>query len=180
MKIISKHLIVDRCNGDRINLYNELSKIESLSNSKKLIETGDVIKLTNLSENYSISELVDNTLAKNKKTTIKILNENNFGQEDCVTILRTFLYKLKRLFKIQLQAIEHNQNIESIITSYKPPIFWKDKDIIKIQFKNLNYQDIKKLIAKTNSIEHQIKKYPTISINILTNFILETGVNTNN
>ena len=95
------NLIVDRCNGDRINLYNELSKIESLSNSKKLIETGDVIKLTNLSENYSISELVDNTLAKNKKTTIEILNENNFGQEDCVTILRTFLYKLKRLFKIQ-------------------------------------------------------------------------------
>lgn len=166
------NLIVARCKGDRINLYNELEKIEIYSKGKKKIEIDEVLKLTNLSENFDVHELVDNTLAKNRKKTLYILNENNFVSEDTILITRIFLNKLKRLLEIQ-KHLKIKDNIEEAITSFKPPIFWKDKEVIKKQLKNLDYEETQLLIIKTNQIELLIKKNPTTSLNIVMDFIME-------
>ncbi len=168
----SINLIIERSANDRINLYNELNKIEVYSRDKKKIDTRNILELTNLSENFSIFELIDSTLVKNKKKVFNILNENIFVSEDIVLILRTFLNRLKRLLKIQLQ-LKDNSDLDKIITSYKPPIFWKEKDIIKKQVKTWNLSKIQELIIKINDIELLVKKYPNFSINFLTNFILE-------
>jgi DNA polymerase-3 subunit delta len=166
------NLILERCRGDRINLYNELNKIESFLINKKSANTDDILKLTNLSENISFNELIDNTLAKNQKKTLYILNENNFAPEDSVLILRLFSGRLKRLHKIQSQ-IKIKNNIEEAISGYRPPVFWKEKDVLKKQIETWTYEQIENLIFKTNSIELLIKKNPTISTNIVTNFLLE-------
>ena len=166
------NLILERCRGDRINLYNELNKIESFLINKKSANTDDILKLTNLSENISFNELIDNTLAKNQKKTLYILNENNFAPEDSVLILRLFSGRLKRLHKIQSQ-IKVKNNIEEAISGYRPPVFWKEKDVLKKQIMTWTYEQIENLIFKTNSIELLIKKNPTISTNIVTNFLLE-------
>lgn len=168
----SINIIVERCNGDRINLKNELQKIENFSKNKKQVDYEDILKLSNLVENYSISELIDNSLAKNKKKTLNILNENNFNSEDCVIISRTYLTKLKRLLNLHIK-IKNKYDVENVISSYKPPIFWKEKDIIKQQIKISNHETIKDLIIKTNQIEYLVKKNPSSSINIVTNFILD-------
>tara|TARA_Y100000389_G_scaffold149357_1_gene148665 strand:- start:2243 stop:3253 length:1011 start_codon:yes stop_codon:yes gene_type:complete len=173
------NLIVERSNGDRINLNNELDKIEFFSKDKKNINLDQILKLTNLTENYSVSELVDNSLIKNKKKIITILNENNFTQDDGILILRIFLFKLKRLLKIQ-KEIKTVKNVDSAISSFKPPIFWKDKSIIREQIKTWSYDQIKKLIIKTNEIEYQAKKNPLISLYIITNFIMEQLKSSNN
>ena len=151
------NIIVERSNGNRINLYNELDKISNFSKNKKIIDTNDILKLTNLSENFSVYELVDNSLARKQKKILNILNENNFSSEDCILILRIFLIKLKRLLKIQ-QEVEKEKNVEKVISSYKPPIFWKEKDVIKEQIKLLNLEKIHELIVKVNGIELLIKK----------------------
>ena len=91
------NLIVTKCSGDREALINELKKIEFFSKGGKKINIEHITKLTNLNENHSISELIDNCLAKNKKKTINILNENNFNNEDCIMIARSFLIKAKKL-----------------------------------------------------------------------------------
>ena len=173
------NLIIQRSNGDRINLNNELSKIDSFSKNKKTISSEQILNLTNLAENYSVSELVDSSLNKNKKKIMTILNENNFSQEDGILILRVFLSKLKRLLKIQFE-IKHNQNVDSAISSFKPPIFWKEKDTVKQQIKTWSCEQIENLIVKTNSIELQVKKNPLLSISIITNFILDQAITTNN
>ena len=85
------NLIVNKCSGDRETLINELQKIEYFSKNGKKINSENISKLINLSENHSISELVDNCLAKNKKKIISILNENNFSNEDCIMIVRSFI-----------------------------------------------------------------------------------------
>ena len=175
----SINLIIQRCGGDRVNLYNELQKIEIYSKNKKKIEIEDIAKLTNLSENLNLNDLVDNTLAKNLKKTLYILNENNFAPEDTILILRIFLNKLKRLLKIKSQ-VKTKDNIENVINNFKPPVFWKEKEILKKQVGILSYQDIKDLIIKTNNLELIAKKNPLISTNIITNFIIEQGVSTNN
>mgnify|MGYP001421411381 CR=1 FL=1 len=168
----SINLLVERSRGDRMNLNNELNKIKYYAVNKKTIELNEVLKLSNLSENYSASELVDNSLAKNKRKTLSILNENNFLQEDCVMILRIFLSKLKRLLKIK-REMKNSSNIEKALLAYKPPIFWKEKDIIKSQIEILDYKKILDLIIETNKIELLVKKNPSISVNLTTNFILE-------
>ena len=173
------NLIVERCRGDRQNLFNELQKIEGYIKNKKKIDIEDLVKLTNLAENYNVSELVDSCLAKNKKKTINILNENNYSLEDCIIIIRTFLIKAKRLLKLS-RASKNQKNIEEVISSFKPPIFWKDKDIVKKQMQNWPYNKAENLIYKVNEIELLIKKNSTNSINILSDFIIEQSTISNN
>ena len=172
------NIIVERAKGDRINLKNELNKIEYFSTNKKKIELEEILDLTNLAENYNVSELVDNSLAQNKKKTLYILNENNFASDDCIQIVRVYLSKLKRLLNIKSETIK-NDNLDQIITSYKPPIFWKEKDIVKQQIKIWNFKNIENLIMDTNELEYQIKKNPNSSTILLTNFILEKTLQPN-
>ena len=173
------NIIVERCRGDRQNLNNELQKIQNFIKNKKKVEIEDLLKLTNLAENYDVSELVDSCLAKNKRKTINILNENNYSLEDCIIIIRTFLMKAKRLLKLS-QESKDKKNIDDIISSFKPPIFWKDKEIVKQQMKSWSYENVGNLIYKINEIEYLIKKNSSNSINILSNFIIEQTLRTNN
>ena len=174
------NLIINKCNGDREILINELNKIEYYSKNGKKINSEDIIKLTNLNENHSVSELVDNCLAKNKKKIINILNENNFNNEDCILIARSFLNKSKKILQLS-KEFEKNKNIELTISSAKPPIFWKDKEITKQQLNQWKPENIKKLIYKLCEIELLIKKNLNNSIHLITDFILEQSYfNSNN
>ena len=166
------NIIVDKCNGDRKNLNNELNKIKNYTLKNKKISTQEILKLVNLSENYELSELIDNCLAKNKNKIINILNENNYSTEDCMIILRTFLSKTKRILKLAIE-LEKNKDINKTINSAKPPIFWKDKEIVKVQLNKWKTKKIKELIKNINNVELEIKKNYNNSIFIVTNFILE-------
>ncbi len=165
------NLLIDRCRGNRQNLRNELDKIDSFIKNKKNINIDQIMKLTNLAENYNVSELIDSYLAANFKKTINILNENNFSIEDCMLITRTLLIKSKRLYKLLLE-INNNKSIEEAISSFKPAIFWKDKEIVKEQIKNWSLSRAENLIYKTNELELLIKKNSYNSINILSDFII--------
>jgi len=173
------NLLVARSRGDRLNLYNEITKIENFTRNKKKININDILKLTNLAENYSVTELVDNCLAKNSTKTINILNENNYNTEDCILIIKTLLAKAKRLNKLQNQTKE-NKNIDQVITSFKPTIFWKDKEIVREQIKNWTLKKVENLIYKINEIELLIKKNSSNSVNILFDFIITQSNKTNN
>jgi len=169
------NIIVQRCRGDRINLYNELQKIENFAKDKKQLNSEDILKLTNLSENFDISELVDNTLAKEKKRTLHILNENSFTNDDSIVILKIFINKLKRLIKLQSQILD-KKDVDNVISNFKPPIFWKEKEIVKKQVEIRNIKSTKKILFKVNNLELTIKKNTANSKNIVTNFILEQAI----
>ena len=164
--------VIKKCNGDRENLFNDLKKIENYCKNGKKINSEIISKLLYLYEDYNISELVDNCLAKNENRTINILNENNFSTEDCILITRTFLNKSKRIL-VLLNNYNDNKSIDLTISSAKPPIFWKDKEIIKQQIFKWSPANIKLLIYKINELELLVKKNTTNSINLITNFILE-------
>ena len=168
------NLIIERCRGDRQNLFNEIEKISSLLLSKKKITTEDVIKLTNLAENYSISELADNCLAKNTNKVNKILNENKFSSDECILNLRTLLFKTKRLLELSRKNIQ-NKNVEQTISSSRPPIFWKDKQIVKNQIMNWKVNEVENLIINIKNLEIDVKKHASSSLNLVLDFILNTA-----
>jgi len=165
------NLIVNKCNGNRENLINELKKIENYNFGGKKINSEIIKKLINSGENISISELVDNCLAKNQRKTIYILNENNFSSDDCIVIVRTFLNKSKKIYALS-KEYKLNRNIEQTISSAKPPIFWKDKEITKQQINKWTSENIRYLIYKLNELELLIKKNINNSISLVTDFIL--------
>ena len=174
------NLIVEKCNGDRKNLKNEIEKIKNYMFGKKKISSQEILKLINLNENYELSELVDNFLAKNKNKIINILNENNYSTEDCIIILRTFLSKTKRILKLA-KELEETKDINKTINSAKPAIFWKDKEIVKIQLNKWKPDKIKELIKNLNDIELEIKRNYNSALLIVTNFIWEKSkIETNN
>ena len=175
----SINLIINKCSGDREALYNELNKIDFYTKNGKKITTEDIMKITNLIENHSVSELVDNCLAKNNKKIINILNENNFNNEDCILITRSLLNKSKKILQL-VKEFENNKNIELTISAAKPPIFWKDKEITKQQIKKWKQENIKDLIYKLTDIELLIKKNLNNSINFITDFILEQSYTKSN
>jgi len=164
------NLLIGRSRGDRGNLINELNKIENLSITKKNIEIEDVLKLTNLSENYSVFELAESYLAKNKKQVSKILNENNFANEECVLILRTILNRSKRLLKLK-ESQNETGNIDLTISSFKPPIFWKEKNVVKKQIQSWSDDEVKKMIYKINDLEILVKKNSNNSLNFVSDFV---------
>ena len=166
------NLIINKCNGDREFLENELSKIEFFLYNKKSIETHELSKLINLIENHSISDLLDNCLINNARKVSLILNENNFNNEDCIIIIKTFLAKTKKILKLANNYAKNN-NLEMTISESKPPIFWKEKDAVKQQLQKWKPDMLKKLIANINQVELELKKNSQSSLSILMNFIFE-------
>lgn len=165
------NLILNKCNGDKAALKNELNKIK-LYGHKNKINTEIILKLTNLTENYNISELVDNYLAKYYKKTQYILNENIFTDEDSILIIRILLNKLKKNLKLS-ESFQQNKDLDKTILSAKPPIFWKDKEITKQQILKWSPKEIKKTIFNLNKIELYVKKGLGSSISLVSSFILE-------
>ena len=173
------NFIIERSKGSRINLKNELEKIASYSEKKLSINLNEIVKITNSNSNYDASELTDNCLALNKKKTLMILNENNPSLEDNIIILKTFLYKLKRLKKLKVE-LNSKKDLDYVLSSYKPPIFWKDKNLIKHQLQIWSLEQIKSLIRKINDLELLVKKNSQISNQLMNNFILEKLDRVNN
>ncbi len=173
------NILVDRSGGERSSLNNELRKIESYIYEKRKISFDEISVITNLSENYSVSELIDSCLKKNLKKTINILNENNYNSEDCLLIIRTFLIKLKRLLDLKLKT-EKGEIIDTVINSYKPSIFWKDKEVVKMQIKIWSLAEIHKLLSQISETELKIKKNIDSGLLILSDFLITKSKTLNN
>ena len=173
------NILVDRSSGERSSVNNELRKIESYIYKKRKISLDEISVITNLTENYSVSELIDNSLKKNLKKTINILNENNYNSEDCLLIIRTFLIKLKRLLDLKLKT-EKGETIDAVVNSYKPPIFWKDKEVVKLQIKIWPITEIHKLLSQINETELKIKKNIDSAMLILSDFLITKSKTPNN
>ena len=167
----SLNLIVNRANGNRENLKNDLEKIFNFSITNKNIDYENIIKLTNLSENYGVNKLADSYLEKNIKSTSKILNENIFSEQDCVLIIRTILSKSKRLMNI-IEIYNETKDLDKAIMSAKPPVFWKDKISVKKQAKTWALSELKNKIYKINDIESLIKINSRNSINLISDFMI--------
>ena len=168
------NIIVDKCQGDRNNLNRELEKVEMFIDGNTKFDISDILKLISLSENYTVSELVDSCLSKNIKNTAKILNENYYTNDDCILILRTMLNKTKRLIKLR-DDYDVTKNLDSTVSNFRPPIFWKDKDVIKKQLLKWDKKNSSELIFEINELEKLIKKNSENSLRITYDFVLSTA-----
>ena len=170
------NLIVEKCSGDRKNLNNEINKILNFCFEKKIVDREQILKLINFYENENYFELIDNCLAKNHYKVCKIINNNNFNKAEAIIIIRSFLSRLKRLGELKKLQIQMG-SINETINNFKPPIFWKDKEIVQKQIEYWSTKKIYEMIDKVNSLEINFKKNSNLSNNLVFDLILNTSNN---
>ena len=63
-----------------------------------------------------------------------------------------------------------NKSIDDTIAAFRPPIFWKEKDIVKQQMSNWSEDEVKEKIFEISNLEILIKR-STSSINLVSDLI---------
>ena len=99
----------------------------------------------------------------------KILSELYINTVNQIFFLRILGNKVQRLIKIKEQ-LNKTKNVENLLNTLKPPIFWKEKPIVKKQLDIWNINDLKNTVHEINNIELLCKKNPNISKIIFFNF----------
>jgi len=173
------NLLIHKSNFDRNNLRNEIEKIKSFALNKKSIELEDVKLLINFSGDHKSDILINECLCGNTPQYKKIISELYVGAVNQILLLRILSNKIHRLMKIKEQEID-TTDLDILINNSKPPIFWKEKPLIKKQLAIWNFDDLKEIISEINKTELLCKKNPQISNSIFFNFFSNICLKANN
>ena len=173
------NLLIEKSNSDRNNLRNEIEKIYSFSLNKKKLELNDIKSLINFTGDYKSDILVNECLCGNIKQYKKIMSELYVNTVNQILLLRILSNKTQRLLKIKAEENRSN-NVDNLINSTKPAIFWKEKPLVKKQLSIWSLNDLKKMIGEINNTELLCKKNPHISRIIFFNFFSEICKKANN
>ena len=173
------NLLIEKSNLDRNNLRNEIEKIKSYSLNKKKLEIEDIRSLINFSGHYKNDTLVNECLCGNISQYKKIISELYANTVNEILLLRILSSKVHRLLKIKEQENKSN-NLDNLINTSKPVIFWKEKPLVKKQLSIWSLLDLKKIIEEVNNTELLCKKNPQISNSIFFNFFSNICKKANN
>tara|TARA_B100000700_G_scaffold331712_1_gene467410 strand:+ start:6353 stop:7339 length:987 start_codon:yes stop_codon:yes gene_type:complete len=170
------NMIIDKSMGDRKNLKNEMNKILNYCLDKRKISRNEISKLINFNGDDNYFELIDNCLSKNYIKVGKIINNNNFSKNDSIILIRSFLSRLKRLIELKKLQMELTGSKETV-ENFKPPIFWKDKQIVQKHIEIWPIDKVYALINEVNNLEIKYKKNSQFSNNLIFDLILNTSNN---
>ena len=173
------NLLVQQSNNDRNNLFNEIEKIKSFSLNKKGLNIDDIKKLINFSGEHKPDTLINECLTGNILEYKKVLSEVYTSTINQIYFLRILNNKVQKLLKMK-EIQKDFKDIDSLINSSKPPIFWKDKPIVKKQLSIWGSGDLQKIIYGIDNTEILCKKNPQVSNIIFFNFFNDICKKANN
>ena len=173
------NFLIEKSNLDRNNLRNEIEKIKSYSLNKKTIELDEIKSLINFSGDYKSDLLVNECLCGNIFQYKKIFSELYVNTINQIYLLRILSGKIRRLLDMKKLEKKHS-NLDNLLNSSKPPIFWKEKPLLKKQLKIWNSNDLKTIVGEINDTELLCKKNPQISRVLFFDFILKICKKANN
>lgn len=159
------NFIIQNTGLDRSKVNNEIEKIKSCFLEKKInLEKIDL--LLNIKTNDDFNKLKDEALKGNKIKTNKLLADTVFEPESNIYYLNSINQRINKLYEIEKMK-QNNSNTETLVSSLKPPIFWKDKPVLIEQTNKWNENKIKKALEKTYTVELQIKTGSAIKNDLL-------------
>ena len=164
------NLLIEQSNGDRNNLKNEVEKIKYFALNNKKIDISEIRTLTNFSGDYKTDNLVNDCLCGDilqYKKTLSELYTNTINQ---IFLLRILSNKIQRLLSMKEKENDYD-NLDNLLSANKPPIFWKEKPLVKKQLSIWGLDDLKKTNNEISNIETLCKKNPHISKIIFFKFI---------
>ena len=173
------NLLVEQSNYDRNNLRNELNKIILFASNKKNLELEEIKSIINFSGEYKSETFINECLCGNIMQFKKILSEIYTNTINQVLVFRILNSKINRLINMKKDEEKYG-NLDNLLNSSKPPIFWKEKPLVKKQLNIWNYKDLNKISFQINDIEILCKKNPQISKIVFLKFFTEICNQANN
>ena len=166
------NLIIENTGLDRNKVNNEIDKIISCFNDKK-IDLKKIDLLIDMRTNDDFNLLKDEALNGNRINTNRLLADTVFEVENNIYYLSSINQRINKLNEIESMKQE-NANIESVITNLKPAVFWKDKPTLIQQSKKWNKKKLQTALKKTYNTELEIKSNASIRKDLLIkNLIIE-------
>ena len=126
----SINLLIEKSNGDRNNLMNEIEKIKSFALNKKNLEIDNIKPIINFSGEYKSDSFINECLCGNISQYKKILLELYTNTVNQIFLLRVLSNKIQRLLSIKELESKY-KNLDSLLNETKPPVFWKEKPLVK-------------------------------------------------
>ena len=157
------NLIISNSALDRVKLNNELEKIKTYFVNKKILND-KLQNLLNYNEIDDFSYLRDFCILGNKTKTNKLLEDTLIDNEKIIYYLNLLNLRLKKLEEIL--SIK-NLEIEKAIDTIKPPIFWKDRPILKEQAFKLKNKNLKPVFRKLFDLEKTFKSNSQLNKSVL-------------
>ena len=173
------NFLVEKSNADRKNLRNEIEKIRSYSLNKNKLELNEIKLLINFSGDYKSDILINECLCGNISQYKKIVSELYMGTVNQILLLRILSNKIHRLLRIKEQE-DKSADLDNLINTSKPTIFWKEKPLVKKQLSIWSLSDLKKIVRDINNTELLCKKNPQISNSIFFGFFSSICKKANN
>ncbi len=158
------NLIIENSLLDRSKVNNEINKITLLFKDK-VIDISKLKDLLNFKVNDNFDNLKNEAINGNKVNTNKLLSETIIETEKNVLYLSLINQRLLKLAEVI--ELNKKENLESVVNTIKPPIFWKDKPLFMTQVRKWNLKKIEKVLNETYNLELKIKSNSTINQNIL-------------
>tara|TARA_Y100000590_G_scaffold435293_1_gene554545 strand:- start:2859 stop:3884 length:1026 start_codon:yes stop_codon:yes gene_type:complete len=166
----SINVLIEKSNNDRSYLRNEIEKIKAYSLNKKKIEIEEIKSLINFTGDYKSNTLIDECLCGNIIQYKKALSEIYINTLNQIFLLRILSNKIQKLLSMKMKQ-KNFDNIDNLIDASSPPIFWKEKPIVKKQLNIWNTKQLRNIINEVNQTEVLCKKNPQSSRIIFFNFI---------
>ena len=164
------NMILNYSNLNRKTILNDIDKIKSFYDNK-IISEESLEKLLNTDKNEIFESIRDAALLGNKEKLNYLLKDFTFASEDTYLYLNMINSRLIKLLDIHNINKDYN-NLEVSINKSKPPIFWKDKNIILELLKKWDKKRVIEAVAYLGKIEKTIKNSNTInSLTIVKNSI---------
>ncbi|EMH80720.1 DNA polymerase III, delta subunit [alpha proteobacterium HIMB114] len=160
---------INKLNRNDIN--SGLEKLELITKDKKL-DSESFSSLFNTTSSFDAFEISNALLSGDKKALNKILSSFYHFSINFNEVLGPLKYKINKLIDIY----EYNENetkITVLVDTYKPPIFWKEKNIIQTQLSKWNKNELDTLLDKINEIEILCKLNYEIAETIFNKFLLD-------
>ena len=172
------NLIIESTGLDRNKVNNEIDKIKSCFQDK-IILSGQIDQLLNIKINDDFNQLKDEALNGNKNNTNKLLGDTVFEPENNVYYINLINQRINKLNEIQNMK-QKGEDIETLISSIKPPVFWKDKPNIIEQLRKWNKDKIQVALKKTYDVEIKIKSNALVRKDLLIKNLIIDLCNTAN
>ena len=156
--------VISASNSNRYKLYNEIEKIKSYFNSKK-IEFKKLNELLNISINDDFNLLKDEIFKGNKIKSNELLSNTNFETEKIILYLSLLNQRLNSLK--EMYELKKNLSPQTAIAKLKPPIFWADKSNFLLQSNIWDKYKVFKILKKTFLFETKFKSSSIIKTDTL-------------
>ena len=167
--------LISKLSSNSLTNEMEIEKLDTFLTNNKNVTEEMILTLISNNEDINLNKVVENCSNGNPRDALTSFENMYENQSTTITLIRMFVSHFKLIEKILL-LFKYNKNLQNVINSIKPPIFFKKRDFIVFQCKVWDLKLISVILNRLIELEIKCKLNPLSEKILLSQFILSTSV----